>query len=721
MNDLGLAIFIVALCMLLFLHSIRNAVIVMIAIPASLISVFVAMFLLGYSLNLMTLLAISLVVGILVDDSIVVLENIYRHLELGQDRVTAAIKGRKEIGFTALGITLVDVVVFLPLTLVGGIISNLLSQFSVVIVLYTLMSLFVSFTLTPLLASRMARKEEITNKTLFGRFILLFERFITNLTDTYGHILAYALGKKRYVILGTIVVVIASFMLVGKGYIGTEFVSQGDTSEFIVNIELAQNATLAQTNEAVQKAEEHLFKNADVKNVFSSIGTASNAIGGSNSTNNKAEINVKLVPREQREVESSIYAQYMKLELEKILPGVKVSSAAVSITGGANQAPVQMAVTGNDLNQNFQIANELVDQLKSIQGTAEVKMSIESGNPEISVDINREKMAELGLSMDVVGMTMQAAFSGNSKASYTDKGKDYDINVMYDNFDRRNEGDLASLIFINNRGENIRLEQFANIGRTTGSTKLERKNRVPCITISSQVLGVSSGTVTGEMTKFIKKKNYPSSVVVSFEGNSKNMGEAFANLGFALIASILFVYLIMVALYDSYVYPFVVLFSIPVAVVGALLALALSMQPLSIFSMLGMIMLIGLVAKNAILIVDFANQLKSEGRNTVEALIAAGKTRLRPILMTTLSMITGMMPIALAHGPGAEWKSGLAWVLIGGLTSSMILTLVVVPSVYMIFDVFKKDIKNKEGKAQLKIIRKEGLDVAAMLKEHSAH
>jgi HAE1 family hydrophobic/amphiphilic exporter-1 len=510
-------------------------------------------------------------------------------------------------------------------------------------------------------------------------------------------------------------------MLVGKGYIGTEFVSQGDTSEFIVNLELAQNATLAQTNDAVQKAEEHLFKNADVKNVFSSIGTASNAIGGSNSTNNKAEINVKLVPREQREVESSIYAQYMKLELEKILPGVKVSSAAVSITGGANQAPVQMAVTGNDLNQNFKISNELIDHLKSIKGTAEVKMSIESGNPEVSVDINREKMAELGLSMDVIGMTMQAAFSGNSKASYTDQGKDYDINVMYDNFDRRNEGDLASLVFINNRGENIRLEQFANIGRSTGSTKLERKNRVPSITISSQVLGVSSGTVTGEMTKFIKKKNYPSSVVVSFEGNSKNMGEAFANLGFALIASILFVYLIMVALYDSYVYPFVVLFSIPVAVVGALLALALSMQPLSIFSMLGMIMLIGLVAKNAILIVDFANQLKAEGRNTVEALIASGKTRLRPILMTTLSMITGMMPIALAHGPGAEWKSGLAWVLIGGLTSSMILTLVVVPAVYMIFDVFKKDIKNKEGKAQLKIIRKEGLDVAAMLKEHSAH
>jgi HAE1 family hydrophobic/amphiphilic exporter-1 len=307
-------------------------------------------------------------------------------------------------------------------------------------------------------------------------------------------------------------------------------------------------------------------------------------------------------------------------------------------------------------------------------------------------------------------MTMQSAFNGNNNSKYTDQGKDYDINIKYDDFDTQNEADLANLVFMNNKGQSIKLSQFAHIGKSTGASKLERKNRIPSISLQSQVLGVSSGAVIDEMKKFINDSHFTNKVAVTFEGNAKNMGEAFGNLGFALIASILFVYLIMVALYDSYIYPLVVLFSIPVAIVGALLALALSMQPLSIFSMLGMIMLIGLVAKNAILIVDFTNQLKSEGKNTVEALIEAGKTRLRPILMTTLSMITGMMPIAMAHGAGAEWKSGLAWVLIGGLSSSMILTLVVVPAVYLIFDIFKGEMKNKKAKEILKSFSKKLID-----------
>lgn len=604
-TDLGLAIFIVALCMLLFLHSLRNSLIVMIAIPASLISVFIAMFLLGYSLNLMTLLAISLVVGILVDDSIVVLENIYRHLEMGEDKVNASIKGRAEIGFTALGITLVDVVVFLPITMVGGIISNILSQFSIVVVLSTLMSLFVSFTLTPLLASRLAKVEHVNKKTPFGFILSIFEGMITNLTNNYAGLLAWSLRHKRYIILGTIVIFFGSFQLVSKGYVGSEFVSQGDRAEFIIGLELQQNATLMQTNGAVLKVEEHLFKNADVRGVFSSVGTSSAGLGGTLATTNKAEVNVKLVPKEERELEASLFAQHIKLELEKIVPGVKVTSAAVSIMGNANEAPVELSVTGNSIEENMKAVTVLADKLKSIKGTSEVKLSIETGNPEVSVEVDRDKMSELGLSMELVGMTMQTAFSGNTKADYSEKGKDYDINVQYDNFNRKSERDLGELTFVNNRGESVKLEQFAKIGRSTGSTKLERKNRVPTVTLTSQVLGVSSGAVVAELTKFIEDTKFSPAVAIQFEGSAKNMQESFSNLAFALIASILFVYLIMVALYDSYIYPFVVLFSIPVAVVGALLALALAMQPLSIFSILGMIMLIGLVAKNAILIVDF--------------------------------------------------------------------------------------------------------------------
>lgn len=702
MLDLGLAIVIVAACMMLFLHSMRNAVIVMISIPASLVSVFTVMYLLGYTLNMMSLLAISLVVGILVDDSIVVLENIYRHLEKRENPRAAAIRGRQEIGFTALAITLVDVVVFLPITFVGGIITNLLAQFSVVVVISTLMSLFVSFTLTPLLASRIARVSRMTGKTIFGKIILRFERFLNRLTNGYTRALKWALAHKRLTILATVIAFFVALALPGMGFIGSEFASQGDRGEFIIQLELPKDATLDQTNKITQQVEEYLFRNPDVVNVFSSVGTTSGTIGGSSSLSNMSELNIKLVAKEHREHTADVFAALVKRDLEGMLPGVKVSSAPVSIMGTANQAPIQVAVTGNNLDSVYAYANRLVEKIKTIKGTSEVKLSVETGNPEVSVLVDRDKMADLGITMDLLGASMQTAFSGNTRSQYREGGNEYDINVVYDFFDRKNVADLAAFPVINSRGEVIRLSQFAEVKETTGPSKLERKNRVPSVTVNSQLIGASSGEVSAQIQQFINTSKPPAGVIPSFEGQVKNMNEVFSNFGFALLASILFVYLIMVALYDSYLYPFVVLFSIPLAVVGAFLALALSMQPLSIFSMLGMIMLIGLVAKNAILLVDFTNQMKSQGYNTIDALLLAGKIRLRPILMTTLSMIFGMLPIALASGAGAEWKNGLAWVLIGGLTSSMILTLVIVPCVYLIFDIWRKQLKNKEAKALLK-------------------
>lgn len=696
-HDLMMAIVIVSLCMLLFLHSLRNSLIVMVAIPASLIAVFVAMLMLGYSLNLMTLLAISLVIGILVDDSIVVLENIYRHLEMGEERVTAAIKGRQEIGFTALGITLVDVVVFFPITLVGGVISGLLKQFSVVIVLSTLMSLFVSFTITPMLASRLAKVEHINTKLVTGKFVAWFERILTKFTNSYMSILRWSLGKKRYVLPATAILFFSSFLLVSQGFIGSEFVSQGDRGEFIVTLELPQDATLQQNNEMVKRTETYLFGKKEVTSVISSVGTTS-ALGATSNVTYKSEITVKLVPKEEREHDSNVYAQLVKKDLEKILPNVKVNSAAVSIVGGANDAPIQIAISSNSLDSAMASAKRLMDTIKSLQGTTEVKLSVDDANPEVTVNIDRDKMAELGLSMNIVGANMQIAFNGNNDSKYNDEGKEYDINIIFDDFNRKKADDVASLTFVNNRGENIKLSQFATISENTGPSQLERKNRIPTVTITSQVIGVSSGTIIEQINKSLAKHPLPTGVFSAYEGQAKNMGEAFSNLGVALIASVLFIYLIMVALYDSYVYPFVVLFSLPLAIIGALLALALSAQPMSIFTMLGMVMLLGLVAKNAILIVDFANQLKARGHSTPEALMIAGKTRLRPILMTTLAMITGMMPIALASGAGAEWKSGLAWVLIGGLTSSMFLTLVVVPCVFMVVDIFKREIGNRKAK-----------------------
>lgn len=698
MFDFFLAIVIVAAVMLLFLHSLRNALIVMISIPASLLSVFIAMNLLGYTINLLTLMAISLVIGILVDDSIVVLENIYRHLEKGKDKVRASIDGRQEIGFTAVAITLVDVIVFLPLTMVGGIISNMLGQYSMVIVIATLMSLFVSFTLTPLLASRWAKVQHLDTKKIFGKILLAFENRLTRLTNFYGRMLAKALAKKRWVLGSAFAMIVASFMLVGAGYIGGEFASNGDKGEVLIYLELPQSATLLSTNENVKKVERLLFSKPEVAKVYSTIGISSGSMGSSRNTQNKAEINVKLVAKEQRTQSSDLFAHYTKLELEKLLPGVKVTSAIMNMMGTSNEAPISVVVSGSDPDKIYTAAVAIANKLKTVKGTSDVKLSVEKGIPELQVAINRDKMSDLGLSMDVVGLSMNIAFSGNTDVKFSNNQKEYDIEVAYDKFDRKNEESLRNLSFINSAGQSVKLEQFADFNYGIASKQLDRKDRLASVTITSQVLGVTPSVISTELEDFIRQANFDKDINIDAEGELKYMKDTFSNLFLALVASLLLVYLVMVMLYNSFIYPFVVFFSIPVALVGALLALALSMNTLNFFSLLGMIMLIGLVAKNGILIVDFANHLKTKGKNTIEALVLSGKARLRPILMTTLAMIFGMLPIALSSGAGAEWKNGLAWVLIGGLTSSMVLTLFVVPSIYLIVDLIKGDIKRKQVK-----------------------
>jgi HAE1 family hydrophobic/amphiphilic exporter-1 len=284
---------------------------------------------------------------------------------------------------------------------------------------------------------------------------------------------------------------------------------------------------------------------------------------------------------------------------------------------------------------------------------------------------------------------LNLAYNGNSDTKLSDGQYDYDITIKLDAFNRQSVDELKQLTFVNAAGLTIRLGQFAVIDRAIGPAKLERKDRIGSVTVSTEVVGRPQGTVGEEIKALVGKDPLPPGITISYEGNMKQQADAFGSLGYALIASILFVYLIMVALYNSYIYPFVVLFSIPVAMVGALLALALNLQSLNIFSLLGIIMLIGLVAKNAILLVDYTNQLKEKGYPVIDALLESGSTRLRPILMTTIAMVIGMLPLALASGAGAEWKNGMAWALIGGLTSSMLLTLVVVPVVYVIIDRIK--------------------------------
>lgn len=701
MEDLGMAILIVGIVMLAFLHSFRSSMFVLVALPSSIIPTFTAMYLLGFSLNLMSLMAMSLVVGILVDDSIVVLENIYRHLEMGSDRVKAALDGRSEIGFTALAITLVDVVVFLPLALSGGIIGAILREFAMVVVISTLMSLFVSFTVTPMLASRFGKIEVMNPKTLWGKLNLGFEHFIDVLKEDYAKLLGIVLHKKRYLLSGVIVLIIASFMLVIKGFIGSAFIPDGDQGTLIINLELAPTASLYQSNLITQQAEKLIMARPEVTNVFSSIGFVTGSVAGTTNNANLAELTISLVDKKKRSMSTQNFGLDMQQKLSAAIPGVKVTAAATSITGGGSKYPIQIAIKGTDLKTVRATADAYKKIVASVPGTAFVELSVKDQKAQVEVNLNRDKMTMLGLNANQVGAALENAFSGNDKSKFKDAGNDYDIMVGLDRDDRKNINDVKNLSFINNNGQSFVLSQFADIKEGLGESVLQRSDRVSSITINSSVAGRPVGTVAADIKTKLAGTKLPEGISVEYLGDVKNQADAFGSLGIALLTAVVLVYLIMVALYESLIYPFVVLFSIPVALIGALLALALSMETLNIFSIIGVIMLLGLVSKNAILIVDFANNLKSEGHSAKDALVEAGKERLRPILMTTLAMILGMLPIAIASGAGSEIKNGMAWVIIGGLTSSMILTLFVVPSMYLIIDKLANRDKQKPEPAEL--------------------
>lgn len=697
-KDLLLAILLVALVMMVFLHSFRNSLIVMIAIPASLISTFIGMNIMHFSLNIISLVAMSLVIGILVDDSIVVLENIYRHLEMGKNRRQASIDGRNEINYTALSITLVDVVVFLPIAVITSMISGMLRQFAMVVVFSTLISLFVSFTLTPLLASRFANSEPFRKGSIFERFTTWFENLFKRVTELYGRSLVWSLRHKTLILVASTMLLLFSLLLPALGFIGVEFVSLGDRGELIIQLELPKDATIEQTNMKTLQAEQLLKNNPLVTSIFTTVGKTSGFDAGSGNAY-ISEIYIKMVDKEERSITADKFAFEVKEELLKKVTGVKVRSTIVSLIGTSDMAPIQFVITGANMDSILKYANIVMGETKKVPGTSEVKLSVEEGTPEINVDIEREKMARLGLNMAIVGATMQNAFTGNNDSKFRQGDNEYDINIALDNFDKRNINDISNLSFTNIMGQLIRLNQFAALSQSTGTNALQRYNRVSSVTVNSLAVGRPVGTVGQEIIDRLDKITFPKEISIIKEGDLKYQSEAFGSMGIAFIASILFVYLIMVALYDSYLYPFIVLFSIPLAIVGAIFALALTNQALTIFSALGMIMLVGLVGKNAILIVDFTNQLRSKGHKLAEALIEAGKVRLRPILMTTFSMIVGMMPIALAKGAGSEWKNGIAWALIGGLASSLLLTLVVVPVVYYIFTKILDRLKKRSSES----------------------
>jgi hydrophobic/amphiphilic exporter-1 (mainly G- bacteria), HAE1 family len=686
-HDLFTAVLLVGLVMLLFLHSLRNAAIVLVSIPTSIVSTFVMMSLLGYSLNLMSLLGLSLAIGILVDDAIVVIENIYRHLEMGKNRVQASYDGRMEIGYTAISITLVDVVVFLPIVFTVGLVPNLLRQFCMTVVCSTLMSLFVSFTLVPFLTSRFGKLHRFQSKNLIGRISLGFERFLDWLTDGFVTALRWALQNTatRVATLALATgLFFASFLLITKGFIGNAFFDPGDRGEFLVQVELPKDAALAQTDAISKRVETLLREQPYVQRTFATVGTNNKSFGLN--APYVAEILVFLTPLgEQREVTTDVYARRIKARLEEQIAGAKIRTSPIDILG-LSFSPIEIMLNGPDLDSLLALSKRVEKAMSDVPGCVEISPTVESGNPEVKVDVNRQRMADNGLMMAQVGLTLQTAFSGNTDAKYRSGEYEYPIRIALDAFNRRDAQDIQNLSFVNPLGSTVYLKQFAEVREGTSPTRLERRDRTTSMMLTAQVIGRPNGSVSRDIKAGLDTMSLPPGVQIKYGGDLKRQEQGIGTMAFALWASLVLVYLIMVALYDNWIYPLVVLISIPLSLIGALLALALARENLTVFTAIGLLMLIGLVGKNAILVVDFANQLRERDTPLKEALLEATKLRFRPVLMTNIAMVIGLLPIALAKGAGAEWKNGLSWAIIGGLNSSMFLSLIVVPVVYWMFD-----------------------------------
>lgn len=678
----------------MFLHNIRGTFIVAIAIPTSMIATFIPISFAGFTMNMMVMLGFSLSVGILVDDSIVVLENIYRHLTMGETPKDAAINGRTEIGLAAIAITMVDVVVFVPIAFMGGVVGMLFKEFGITVAVATLFSLFVSFTLTPMLASRWYKQHETFEyKKGFPKW---FDDEYNKLRNFYKNVLNWSLIHRWYTLL-IAGIVLGGIMLYAMPRIQSEFMPRIDSGRITVDVEMPVGTTLATTDAVISQIEERVQNIPELDNIFTTVGTTGGGLLGTSS--NEGEVSVVLKEKEslmdsflsifsskyrKRKRSDEMIAQEVRRLLRDI-PGGRITVKLQSTVGGG-MSPIDLEVTGQNVTELNNVSLDIRDTIAKVPGVINAEVSWKVGKPEIRVSVDRVKAANMGLSMAQIASALRTSIAGNTESKFRQNGNEYDIRVWLNDFDRNKLDDVRKIVVGSYNGMTVYLADVANIVDSTGPTIIERKNRQKKVSVTADLLpGHKLGTVESDIRKALSTVSL-GNTQLNYGGQSEDMAESFGKLISALILSILLVYMLMAALFESLLHPFIIMLSVPLAMVGAIFGLVLTGDTMNIVSMIGIIMLIGLVTKNAILLVDFTNTLRSRGLEREAALLEAGPIRLRPILMTTFAMIFAMLPTALKLGRGAEIRAPMAIAVLGGLVVSTVLTLLIVPVMYTLID-----------------------------------
>jgi HAE1 family hydrophobic/amphiphilic exporter-1 len=680
-RTLSEGIVLTGIVMLFFLGSWRNAIVVLVAIPASLCVALFVMKLLNLTIDTISLLGMTLVVGILVDDSTVVLENIERHFELGQSPAAAAVSGRAEIGMAAVVITLVDVVVFLPIAFLQGQVGRNLAEFGIVVVISTLTSLFVSFTITPSMAGNWALKSHWKPPGI----IRGFERGFTNVRSWYAHrVLPWVLDHRPWVIAFCFASFIFAIAMVPLGIVGSEFIPPVDRGEIFAQITYPVGTPLTTTTTAVLALERQIRHLPDIDADTASAGGYSSPFGGFLLQGNVGQIHVWLSDSRKHNTNYWV-AQYRKIA-QQTLPNVTVVVIPATGTGGGNAQPIDELVTDVLGGDPTPYAEKVYQLLIHTPGSANVYSAASALEPQVEVNFDRAKARALNVSLNDAATAARAAFGGAIATQFETSDGLEQVQVIYPVQDQTNLANIATIPVRSSNGALVRLGDFTTLSWAPAPPLITRVDRNSVIDISANVAPTSSlSNVQAAFQKELKGLILPPNIVVRPRplGQQDLMKQTLEGLGGSLILSVVLVFLLMVALYNSYRSPLIILFSVPVAAFGALGALAITHETLNLFSLIGTILLVGIVTKNGILLVDYANTLRERGESKLQAIQESAFTRFRPIIMTSISVVAGNIPLALALEPGSSVRSSLGVVVIGGILSSLVLTLLLVPIMYM--------------------------------------
>ncbi|SMD09105.1 efflux RND transporter permease subunit [Sporomusa malonica] len=675
-----------------FLGNWRSTVISAIAIPASIIATFFTMKLLGFSINTMSLLALSLAVGLLIDDAIVVIENIVRHMEMGKSKYQAALEGTSEIGLAVTATTLTLVAVFVPVGMMTGIVGQFFKQFGITVAFAVLVSLFIAFTLTPMLAANYLEVAHGQQQNLLGRALMWWNTRFDRVTGSYGGFLKMALGHRWKVVAAAVALFIGSLAI--TPLLGSSFVGRTDNGEFMIKADVEPGTSVAGSGTLADRMAAELKTLPEVVLVYSSADV------------DTIDMFVKLTDKRDRKRGMSAILTDVRAKLNAI-PGVKVS--ILQKAGLKEEKPVALVIRGESLDVLDGIAEEAQKIMENTKGAVDVVSTYKPGKPDLQIDVKRDRAADLGVSTGNIADTLRTMFNGLTVSQYKDGDDRYDVQVRLKEDNRATLDDLSGIFLSskykdkNDKTVMVPLSQVTETVYATSPSQINRYDRQREIRLTANLEGTSLGEFNKAFFAEIKKIELPPGYTAGAVGESERMGETFTSMVMALFLAVAFIFFVLAAQFESYMDPFAIMLSLPLAIIGAILGLLVMRSDLSIMSMIGIVMLMGLVTKNAILLIDFAKQRQGEGADRDTALVDAAVIRMRPIMMTTAAMIFGMLPLAVGIGPGAEARAPMAHAIIGGLVTSTILTLVVVPVVYSLIDDFKKQqfgLKIKSKKAQ---------------------